>query len=243
MQHFIATYGYLAIFVLMAAESACIPVPSELIMTFGGALAAGAVPGVHLNLAGVIVAGVAGNLVGSYIAYAVGRYGGQPALRRWGKRLWLRDHDIDRATAWFDRYGPRAVLIGRVLPVIRTFISLPAGIAGMDPVRFGIYTAIGCIPWTAALAYAGYAVGANYQSIVNGFQGPTYIIAGLVIIALAILVWRYIRRRKAENAAAASAEHEEQEEQEEQRPGMASNPPRAVGRHHTDAKGEHRDAV
>ena len=221
MQHFIATYGYL-------------------IMTFAGALAAGAVPGVHLNLAGVIVAGVAGNLVGSYIAYAVGRYGGQPALRRWGKRLWLRDNDIDRATAWFDRYGPRAVLIGRVLPVIRTFISLPAGIAGMDPVRFGIYTAIGCIPWTAALAYAGYAVGANYQSIVNGFQGPTYIIAGLVIIALAILVWRYIRRRKAENAAAASAEHEEQEEQ---RPGMASNPPSAVGRHHTDAKGEHRDAV
>ncbi len=204
MQHFIATYGYLAIFVLMAAESACIPVPSELIMTFAGALAAGAVPGVHLNLTGVIVAGVAGNLVGSYIAYAVGRYGGQPALRRWGKRLWLRDHDIDRATAWFDRYGPRAVLIGRVLPVIRTFISLPAGIAGMDPVRFGIYTVIGCIPWTAALAYAGYAVGANYQSIVNGFKGPTYIIAAVVIIALAILVWRYIRRRKAENAAAAA---------------------------------------
>ena len=237
MQHFIATYGYLAIFVLMAAESACIPVPSELIMTFAGALAAGAVPGVHLNLIGVIAAGVAGNLVGSYVAYAVGRYGGQPALRRWGKRIWLRDHDIDRATAWFDRHGPRAVLIGRVLPVIRTFISLPAGIAGMDPVRFGIYTVIGCIPWTAALAYAGYAVGANYQSIVNGFQGPTYIIAAVVIITLAILVWRYIRRRKAENTAAAK------NQQENQRPGMVSNPPSAAGRNRTDAKGERRDAV
>jgi len=195
VQHFIATYGYLAIFVLMVAESACIPVPSELIMTFGGALAAGAVPGIHLNLIGVIVAGVAGNVVGSYIAWAVGRYGGQPALRRWGGRL-VSEHDLERANRWFDRYGNRAVLIGRLLPVVRTFISLPAGIAGMEPVRFGIYTTIGCIPWTAALAYAGYAVGANWQSIVNGFHGPTYIIAAIVVIALAIAAWRYARRRR-----------------------------------------------
>jgi membrane protein DedA with SNARE-associated domain len=199
VQHFIATYGYAAVFLLMVAESACIPIPSELIMTFGGALAAGAVPGTRLNLIGVIIAGVAGNVVGSYIAWAVGRYGGQPALRRWGRRLRIREHDLDRATRWFDRYGNRAVLIGRVLPVVRTFISLPAGIAGMDPVRFGIYTTIGCIPWTAALAYAGYAVGANWQSIVNGFHGPTYIIAALVVIALVIAVWRYVRRRDSDS--------------------------------------------
>lgn len=98
MQHLIATYGYLAVFVLMVAESACIPVPSELIMTFAGALAAGAVPGTSLNLIGVIAAGVAGNVVGSYLAWAVGRYGGQPALQRWGHRFWLRDHDLDRAS-------------------------------------------------------------------------------------------------------------------------------------------------
>lgn len=202
MQHLIATYGYLAVFVLMVAESACMPVPSELIMTFGGALAAGAVPGTSLNLIGVIAAGVAGNVVGSYIAWAVGRYGGQPALQRWGHRLWLRDHDLDRASAWFTRYGPRAVLIGRVLPVVRTFISLPAGIAGMDPVRFGIYTTIGCIPWTAALAYAGYVVGANWQSIVNAFRGPTYIIAAVVVIGLAFAVWRYARRRRTERSSA-----------------------------------------
>src|SRR5216684_3464015 len=157
MQHFIATYGYVAIFLLMLLESACIPVPSELIMTFGGALAAGAVPGTSLNLVGGIIAGVAGNVVGSYIAWAVGRYGGQPALRRLGRRL---------------------------LPVVRALIALPAGIAGMDAVRFGIYTTIGVIPWTAALAYAGYAVGANWQSVVNGFRGPTYIIAAVVVIAL-----------------------------------------------------------
>jgi membrane protein DedA with SNARE-associated domain len=202
MQHFIATYGYAAVFLLMLAESACIPIPSELIMTFAGALAAGAVPGTSLNLIGVIVAGVAGNVAGSYVAWGVGRYGGQPALRRWGRRLWIRESELDRANRWFARYGNWAVLIGRCLPVVRTFISLPAGIAGMEPVRFGIYTTIGCIPWTAALAYAGYAVGANWHSIVDGFRGPTYIIAALIVVALAIAIWRYARRRRAEFPAA-----------------------------------------
>jgi membrane protein DedA with SNARE-associated domain len=200
----------------MVAESACIPVPSELIMTFGGALAAGAVPGTHLNLAGVIIAGAAGNVVGSYIAWAVGRYGGQAALRRWGRRLRISEHDLDRANRWFDRYGPRAVLIGRLLPVVRTFISLPAGIAGMDPVRFGIYTTIGCIPWTAGLAYAGYAVGKNWHSIQDGFKGPTYIIAAIVVIGLVIAVWRYVRRRNAEATSGNG-----------QRPGGSGRPPGA----------------
>jgi membrane protein DedA with SNARE-associated domain len=202
VQQFIASYGYLAIFVLMLAESACIPVPSELIMTFGGALAAGAVPGTHLNLIGVILAGTAGNVAGSYIAWAVGRYGGQPALSRltqgkWGRRLRLREHDVDRAVAWFDRYGNKAVLIGRLLPVVRTFISLPAGIAGMPPLRFGIYTTLGCLPWTTALAVAGYAVGANWESIANAFHGPSYIIAGIVLVVIVLAVWRFARRRQA----------------------------------------------
>jgi membrane protein DedA with SNARE-associated domain len=197
VQHLIATYGYLAVFVLMLAESACIPVPSELIMTFGGALAAGAVPGTSLNLAGVILAGTAGNVAGSYVAWAVGRYLGLPALERWGRLVRLREHDLDRAVAWFGRHGGKAVLIGRVLPVIRTFISLPAGIAGMAPVRFGVYTTIGCIPWTAALATAGFAVGANWESIVSAFHGPTYIIAAVVLLVLVVTVWRYLRRRPA----------------------------------------------
>ena len=198
MQQLISQYGYLAVFVLMLAESACIPVPSELIMPLGGALAAGAVAGHQLSLALVIVAGVAGNVVGSYIAWAVGRWGGQPALRRWGGRVWLREDHLEAANRWFDRYGPRAVLIGRLLPVVRTFISLPAGIAGMRPLRFGIYTTIGCIPWTAALATAGFAVGANWESIVSAFHGPTYIIAAVVVVALVILAWRYVRSRRTE---------------------------------------------
>jgi membrane protein DedA with SNARE-associated domain len=193
VQNFIASYGYAAIFLLMVAESACIPVPSELIMTLGGALAAGAVPGSRLNLIGVIAAGVAGNVTGSYLAWALGRYGGQSALRRWGGRVWLRDQDLDRATQWFARHGQKAVLVGRLLPVVRTFISLPAGIAGMDPVRFGVYTTIGCIPWTAALAYAGYAVGARWQSVVSGFHTPTYIIAGVLVCAIVFVLWRRLR--------------------------------------------------
>ena len=196
MQQFIATYGYLAIFVLMLAESACIPVPSELIMTFGGALAAGAVPGTQLNLIGVILAGTAGNVAGSYIAWAAGRYGGQPAVRKWGKRFRLREHDLDRAITWFDRHGNKAVLIGRMLPVVRTFISLPAGIAGMPPVRFGVYTTIGCLLWTTALAVAGYAVGANWESVVSAFHGPSYLIAGIVLAAIVLGTWRYYARRR-----------------------------------------------
>ena len=205
MQSFIANYGYLAIFVLMLAESACIPIPSELIMLFGGALAAGAVAGTHLNLAAVIAAGVVGNLAGSYLAYAAGRYAGPAALHRWGQRIYLREHDLDRATAWFTKYGPLAVGVGRCLPVIRTFISLPAGIARMNPLRFGVYTVIGCIPWTAALAWAGYAVGSRWESISNDFHGPTYIFAAVIAVAAVIVVAVFVRKRRAAVADSARA--------------------------------------
>jgi membrane protein DedA with SNARE-associated domain len=196
VQHFIASYGYLAIFVLMVAESACIPVPSEVTMVFGGAVAAGAIAGSHLSLALVIAAGVAGNMAGSYIAWGVGAYGGRAAWRRWGRYVLLQPSDIDRADRWFDRHGAKAVFVGRLLPVVRTFISLPAGIARMSPMRFGIYTLAGCIPWTAALAWAGYAVGANWQHVASAFHGASYalaaVIALLVVIVLAVLVRRRI---------------------------------------------------
>ncbi|MFY9668876.1 MAG: DedA family protein [Trebonia sp.] len=195
MQHLITQYGYVAVFLLMLAESACIPIPSEVIMLFGGALAAGAYPGAHPTLIGIVLAGVLGNVAGSYIAWAVGRYAGQPAVRRWGRRFGVRGHDIDRATAWFDRYGSAAVLFGRMVPVVRTFISLPAGFAGMPAGRFGLFTTLGCIPWTAALGIAGYALGANWQHIANDFHGLTYAIAGIVVVALVVAVVLYFRRR------------------------------------------------
>jgi membrane protein DedA with SNARE-associated domain len=196
VQHFISQYGYVAVFLLMLAESACIPIPSEVIMLFGGALAAGAVAGAHPALAGIVLAGVLGNVAGSYISWAVGRYAGQAAVRRWGRFAGLRDHDIDRATRWFQRHGPAAVLFGRVVPVVRTFISLPAGFAGMPAGRFGLYTTLGCIPWTAALGIAGYALGANWQNVANDFHGPTYAIAGLIVVGIVAAVVVHVRRRR-----------------------------------------------
>src|SRR5262252_6285402 len=193
----------------MLAESACIPVPSELIMLFGGALAAGAVPGAHLSLAGVIIAGVLGNVAGSYVAWAVGKYAGQAAVRRWGRRVGIRQHEVDRAIGWFDRHGPAAVFFGRLVPVVRTFISLPAGLANMPAGRFGLYTTLGCIPWTAALGIAGYALGANWQHIANDFHGPTYAIAGIIAVALAsAVVLHFIRRRRRRRADATVAPSE-----------------------------------
>jgi membrane protein DedA with SNARE-associated domain len=203
VQNLISTYGYLAVFVLMLAESACIPVPSEVIMLFGGALAAGAVGhGAPPSLLGVVAAGVLGNVAGSYLAWAVGKYAGQAAIGRWGRRIGIREHEIGRAVAWFERHGPVAVLVGRVIPVIRTFISLPAGFAEMPASRFGLYTALGCIPWTAALGIAGYALGANWDQVANDFHGPTYAIAGVLLVAVVVIV---VRRRRARSAAQAGS--------------------------------------
>lgn len=196
MQDLIIRYGYLAVFLLMVAESACIPVPSEVTMLLGGALAGGAVAGAHLNLVAVVVAGVLGNLVGSYIAWAVGRYGGDAAWLRWGRYVGLRQGDIDVAQRWFDRHGNAAVFFSRLLPVVRTFISLPAGFARMPPVRFGLYTVAGCIPWTLGLAVAGYAVGANWQHIAGGFHSATVVIAVIVVVAVLAGVAVYVVRRR-----------------------------------------------
>jgi membrane protein DedA with SNARE-associated domain len=203
VQHFIVTFGYLAVFLLMLAESACVPIPSEITMLFAGALAAGAVPGGNLNIVLVILIGTAGNVAGSYLAWAVGRYAGQAALHRWGRYLWLRDDDLDKAHRWFVKHGPASVFFGRLLPVIRTFISLPAGFADMAPLRFGLYTTAGCLPWTAALAAVGYAIGANWQRVADDFKGPTYVIAAVVVVACVLAAVVFVRRRRSSRVDAA----------------------------------------
>jgi membrane protein DedA with SNARE-associated domain len=207
VQHFIGAYGYLAIFILMVVESACIPIPSELTMPLGGALAAGAAPGVHLSLPLVIAVGVAGNVVGSYAAWAVGRFGGQSAWRRVARFVVGSDDGVARAQRWFDKYGARSVFIGRLLPVIRTFISLPAGLTKMGPIRFGLYTTAGCIPWIAGLSVAGYAAGANWHRVTGLVQDAGYIVGGLAVVlvfALTIMLVRRRRRRRATPIAASS---------------------------------------
>ena len=190
MQQFILTAGYAAIFVLMLAESACVPVPSEITMPLGGAVAAGAVSGAQLNIVLVVVVGTAGNVAGSYIAWGVGRYAGPQVVRKWGRFLRFEARDIDRAEQWFARYGAASVFFGRLLPVVRTFISLPAGFAAMPAGRFGGYTVAGCLPWTAALAGIGYALGAHWSSVSTAFHGPTYAIVVVVIVVTLVLMWR-----------------------------------------------------
>ena len=201
MEHLVVSqitrHGYLAVFVLMVLESACIPIPSEAVMLLGGALAAGiTVAGVHshLNVVAVALVGTAANVVGALVAYGVGRAGGRPLVERWGRYVLLRRHDLDRAERFFARHGRPAVLIGRILPVVRTFISLPAGIAEMPVGQFTVLTALGSLPWTFALAYAGYALAGNWQSVSSALT-PVSIAFGFLIVA-AILWWVVWRLRE-----------------------------------------------
>ncbi len=206
MEHLVISqltrHGYLAVFFLMVLESACVPIPSEAVMLLGGALAAGiTVAGVHshLNVVAVALVGTAANVVGALIAYWVGRIGGRPLVERWGRYILLRHHDLDRAERFFARRGRLAVLVGRVLPVVRTFISLPAGIAEMPVVQFTVLTALGSLPWTFALAIAGYEVAGNWKSVSSAFT-PVTIVIGILIVAA--IGWWVVRRLRTRNTGA-----------------------------------------
>jgi membrane protein DedA with SNARE-associated domain len=191
----IARYGYVAIFLLMVLESACVPIPSEVTMLFGGALVSAPflAPEHQLDLVAVALVGAVANLVGSWLAYWAGYAGGRPLVDRWGRYLLLRPHEIDRAHAWFDRYGHEAVFFGRLLPVVRTFISLPAGVARMNLWKFSLYTLLGCLPWTFGLAFLGYKLGGRWDEV-EGFLRPvSWLIAVLVVAAVAWWAWRRIR--------------------------------------------------
>lgn len=191
MNHFLETWGYLAIFVLTVLESACIPIPSEVTLGLSGALASGAViSGVHgdLSLGWVIVVGIIGSLVGSLLAYWVGRTGGRAFIDRFGRYVLLTHRDLDRAEAWFRRQGDWAVLVGRVVPVVRTFISLPAGLAEMNLAKFTGFTAIGVAAWVSVLCVIGYEVGAGWHSVTKGFSYASYAVAVLVVVAVVLFV-------------------------------------------------------
>jgi len=189
MQEWVEHYGYWAVFLLMLAESACIPFPSEVTMLVGGWYAADGT----LSFFWVGAAGVLGNLVGSWIAYFVGRTMGREVLDRYGKYVLIRSHDIDKAEVWWEKYGDAATFFSRLLPVIRTFISLPAGIAKMPFWKFTIYTFLGVIPWTYALTYVGVLVEDNWEEVFAYFDLPTLII-GLLVLTVAG-AW-YVRRRR-----------------------------------------------
>jgi membrane protein DedA with SNARE-associated domain len=187
----------------MLLESACIPIPSEVTMLFGGALASAgfAGPGQELNLVLVILAGTAGNLAGSWLAYAAGALGGRPLLERFGRSLLVRPHEVDRAHDWFERHGEAAVFFGRLLPVIRTFISLPAGIARMNPVRFSVYTVLGCLPFVSAIAWLGYRAGDNWVKVEHTLQPFSWLIIGVLVALAVVYAARRLRTVRAEYAA------------------------------------------
>ena len=186
----VGSYGVWAVFLLMILESACIPVPSEAIMVFGGFLAGQG----KVGFWPVVIAGVAGNLVGSWIAYWVGATKGRVWALRW-HWLHITPARLDAADRWFQKYGDWAVLISRCLPIIRTFISLPAGVARMPFWRFSVLTLIGCIPWCLLLAYAGLAVGDNWEALQKQLHWFDYAVAAAILVALVWLFVRYRRKR------------------------------------------------
>ncbi len=188
LSNLVASYGLIAVFVLMAFESCGVPFPSEVIMPTAGVLAATG----HLNLAAAIVAGALGNLAGSLVAFAVAARWGEPVLLGPGRWIGIRPHHIEIADGWFQRWGLWAVFVGRVLPVIRTYISFPAGLARIRVVPFAILTFVGALPWCAMLALVGYTLGKNYDRVSRPIEYAAFSVAA--VVAIIVIAW-YVRGR------------------------------------------------
>lgn len=185
----ISHYGNTAIFLLMTIESICIPIPSEVIMPFAGYLAY-----VHtLSFWPVVVIGTLGNVVGGLIAYAIGYYGGRPFIRKFGRYVLLNHRHLDKAEIWFRKYGEATVFFGRMVPAVRTFVSLPAGVAKMPLLRFIIFSALGSLPWNFAMTYAGFQLHAHWSTIEEKLKPFTYIGAAILVIAV---LWFWFSRRQ-----------------------------------------------
>lgn len=187
----ISSLGYGGIFFLMALESACIPIPSEIIMPFSGFL----VFEEKFSLLWVVIWGTIGNLIGSVAAYLVGFYGGRPLLEKYGKFILISSHELELADRWFLKYGSLSVLFSRMLPAVRTFISLPAGVARMPFFKFCFYTFLGSLPWSFALTYAGLIMGENWKGLEVYFRKFDWAIAILGVIALGFFVYHKIKTK------------------------------------------------
>ena len=185
---FISVYGYFAVALLMAMENACIPIPSELILGFAGYL----IFADQMTFTGAMIAGMIGGMVGSIFAYLVGSYGGRKFVDKYGKYFLVKKSHVDLAQRWFDKYGIRAVFFSRMLPVVRTFISLPAGFARVNFKAFLFYTFAGSLPWTALILYLGMLFGENWKKLLElGHEASI-----IVVIAIVAAVGFYIYRRR-----------------------------------------------
>jgi len=179
----VSLVGYFGILILMTFESACVPIPSEIIMPFSGFLVSTG----KLSILGVTLAGALGNLIGAVITYAIGYYGGRPFVLKYGKYFFIREKEVHHAEKFFARWGDFAVFIARNLPIVRTFISLPAGVAEMNFPKFVLYSFIGSIPWCFALTYLGYLLGSNWM-IIRKYGDILDIIVGIGILILIIKI-------------------------------------------------------
>jgi len=187
----ISTLGYFGVMMLMAVESACIPLPSEVIMPFSGYL-------VHtgqFNLWLLAFMGALGCNLGSLVAYDIGYHGGRPLVERFGSYIFLNQHDLDLTDRFFARFGDVTVLISRMLPVVRTFIALPAGIARMPRSRFHLYTFIGSFPWCLGLAYLGMKAGEHWNYLGKYFHQFDKVIGAIILIGVIWFVWSHWQHR------------------------------------------------
>lgn len=190
----ISKLGYVGVGAMMAIESACIPLPSEIIMPFSGYLVSKG----EFTLIGVSLAGALGCVVGSVVAYGVGYYGGRPMAEKYGRYVLVTKHDLDIADGFFKKYGNTAVFISRLLPVVRTFISLPAGIARMNFGQFVVYTFLGSLPFCFLLAYIGKKLGDNWNTLGAYFHKFDLVIGIVIVIGLIWFIKRHINLKKNE---------------------------------------------
>jgi membrane protein DedA with SNARE-associated domain len=213
---FIGDYGLYAIFFLMLID-AVLPAASELVMVYGGALAAGAFAHQDVTLFGrtideglpaylaVALAGTIGYTIGSVGGWAIGLYGGRPYLERHGRWLHLSDEKLDRAERWFQRWEDWAVFLGRLTPVVRSFVSIPAGVFETPFVRYTLLTLLGSAIWCFAFAGAGYAAGEAWEDFHHAFHYVEYVVAAAIVGGAAWLVWRYAKRRRQRRIAEESS--------------------------------------
>ncbi len=187
--NFIDSWGYFAVAILMAMENACIPVPSELILGFAGYL----ISADKMTFTGAMIAGMVGGMAGSIFAYAVGATGGRKFVDKYGKYFFIKKSHVDLAQRWFDKYGIRAVFFSRMLPVVRTFISLPAGFARVNFKQFLFYTFMGSLPWTALILYAGQLLGDNWEYLLE--VGHKFS-AAFIVVSVVIIAWLYLRHKR-----------------------------------------------
>jgi len=188
----ISLLGYSGVVIMMAIESVCVPLPSEIIMPFAGYLAAKG----EFTFIGVAIAGSIGSVIGSVLAYGVGIYGGRAFIEKYGKYILLSRHDLNLADKFFHKYGSSAMFFSRMLPVVRTFISLSAGIAKMNFTKFIIYTFLGSLPWCFGLAYAGKKLGDHWNALGVYFHKFDAIIGILLILGVAWFIKRHFKNNK-----------------------------------------------